>query len=233
MTKQVLNLSRCIPIGVTNVFRTPCASHHFSPEVIRETFQKKLPDYIQQLNVAFDRVPMGQLSGLAPTGQGGPFDDCVINGSWNADQQSLHGGPIPMLGGVPGSRGVPEQWPRNQKHTVQMGFSPFEAKMRMQTQWAPAGFANKDIQVDHFQWAGLSWSADSKEAETAKHFDKEGMTSGSQRFNSDGTPRKRGYKKGPNRKRGGVQRRRCNPKKKERDTYNLKIFFGNTTLASE
>ena len=71
----------------------------------------KLPEYIAQLNAAFNRVPMGQVSGLAPTGQGGPFDKCIINGSWSAEQQALHGGPIPMLSGAPGSRGIPEVWP--------------------------------------------------------------------------------------------------------------------------
>ena len=54
---------------------------------------------------------MGQVSGLAPTGQGGPVDKCIINGAWNAEQQALHGGPIPMLSGAPGSRGVPDFWP--------------------------------------------------------------------------------------------------------------------------
>ncbi len=111
MTKQVLNLSRCIPTGVTNIFRTPCTTYQFSPEVIRETFQKNLPDYIQQLNAAFSQIPMGQVSGLAPTGQGGPDDRCFINGVWSAEQQALHGGPIPMMSGAPGSRGIPDQWP--------------------------------------------------------------------------------------------------------------------------
>ena len=54
---------------------------------------------------------MGQASGLAPTVQGGPFDKCIINGSWNAEQQAAHGGQIPMLSGAPGSRGIPEVWP--------------------------------------------------------------------------------------------------------------------------
>ena len=98
---------------------------NFTPEVIRETFQTQLPEYIQQLNEAFNRIPLGQISGLAPTGQGGPFDKCIINGSWNAAQQALHGGPIPMLSGAPGSRGVPEVWPH------------------MPAQWAENGFENQ------------------------------------------------------------------------------------------
>ena len=44
---------------------------------------------------------------------------------------------------------------------------------------------------------------------------KERSQPANQRFNADGTKRKRGKKKNPNRKRGGVKKRRCKPKKKE------------------
>ena len=111
MTAQRICLERCLPNGIKATFKTPCTAFNFAPEVIKETFQTKLPEYIAQLNAAFSQIPMGQVSGLAPTGQGGPFDKCIINGAWNAEQQALHGGPIPMLSGAPGSRGVPDVWP--------------------------------------------------------------------------------------------------------------------------
>ena len=96
---------------------------NFFSEVIRETFQTKLPQFVKELNEAFNRIPTGQISGLSPTGQGGgPFDKCIIKGSWNAAQQTLHGGLIPMLSGALGSRGVPEVWPHVQSQWGDNGF---------------------------------------------------------------------------------------------------------------
>ena len=188
---------------------------NFTPEVIREIFQTKLPEYIQQLNEAFNRIPLGQISGLAPTGQGGPFDKCIINGAWIPAQQALHGGPIPMMSGALGSRGIPEVWPH------------------MQTQWAQNGFGNQKRYFDQTKflsqpkWSDLNWNGESKSGggpvpavtpidayggyslRTCFHNQEEcndnnESTKVSQRFNSDGSRRKRGNKKDPNRKRGGV-----------------------------
>ena len=107
-------LERCLPSGITNSFLTPCAAFNFSSEILRDTFRSKLPEYIEKLNEAFNLIPMGQVSGLAPTWQGGPFDQCIIEGEWNPQQQALHGGPIPMMSGAPGSRGKPETWPHTE-----------------------------------------------------------------------------------------------------------------------
>jgi hypothetical protein len=62
---------------------------------------------------------------------------------------------------------------------------------------------------------------------------KESSQPANQRFNAHGSRRKRGKKKNPNRKRGGVKKRRCNPQKEKRDSESLKKSFGNTTSASE
>ena len=66
---------------------------------------------------------MGQFSGLAPTWQGGPVDRCVIDGTWNPQQHLLHGWPIPMMSGAPGSRGVPESWPHTNSQWAEKGLS--------------------------------------------------------------------------------------------------------------
>ena len=58
---------------------------------------------------------MGKISGLAPIGQSGPIDDCVINGEWCPQQQALHGGQIPITGAMPGSKGLAEKWNLNRK----------------------------------------------------------------------------------------------------------------------
>ena len=111
MTRQILNLAMCLPKGVTHSFCTPCQEHTFTSEIINEVFTEKLPHYIKELQAEFEKVPMGQVSGLAPKSNGSPFDNCLVEGSWSAEQFALHGGPIPCQGGAPGSRGIPETWP--------------------------------------------------------------------------------------------------------------------------
>ena len=111
MTRQTLYLDRCLPRGITHESNTPCANQKFTKHEIRELSNFKLPEYLKQLNDAWDLIPNGQVSGVAPTNQGCPFDNCVIDGKWNPQQQALHGGPLPMLSGALASRGVPESWP--------------------------------------------------------------------------------------------------------------------------
>ena len=111
MTVHKLCLERCLPSGITHAFKSPCANFNFSKEVLRDTFQKKLPGYILELNEAFSKVNGANVSGLAPTWFGGPIDDCVIDGVWEPSLQRMHGGTIPMTVGAQGSHGVPEQWP--------------------------------------------------------------------------------------------------------------------------
>ena len=121
MAVHKICLERCLPSGITNSCNTPCAFFNFSTEILRETFRRELPEYLVELNDAFNKIPLGQISGLAPTWQGGPVDRCVIDGTWNPQQQALHGGPIPMMSGAPGSRGVPEKWPHTAaQHMMQI-----------------------------------------------------------------------------------------------------------------
>ena len=137
MAVHKICLERCLPSGITNSFKTPCAIFNFSSEILRETFRSKLPEYVGELNEAFNKIPMGQVSGLAPTWQGGPFDKCIIDGSWNPQQQALHGGPIPMMSGAPGSRGMPEKWP----HTVAQHMMQIKPDASWQTGVARKAFA--------------------------------------------------------------------------------------------
>ena len=70
--------------------------------------------------------------------QGGRFDECYLNGAWSAEQQALHGGPIPCRGGAPLSRGVPELWPyaRTEIASSQsMWANSWTTQPRQQTNW--------------------------------------------------------------------------------------------------
>ena len=96
MTRRTLNLATCLPKGVTHSFCTPCKAHTFTKDAIDKVFKEQLPHYIKELQAEFQKIPMGHLNGLAPTNQGGPFDRCVIDGSWSPEHQAAHGGPIPL-----------------------------------------------------------------------------------------------------------------------------------------
>ena len=153
-----------------------------------------------------------------------------------------------MLSGAPGSRGVPEVWPHVQPKFAESIF----ANQR--------NYFDNTSFLEQPRWANLNWTTGpngrNSGAMPAGKYNEPNVctTKGrhryeamfvqlrgaienaapvSQRFNSDGSRRQRGKKKNPNRKRGGVQKRRCNPNKEKRAPQVLNIFFGNTTFAIE
>ena len=97
--------------GMTSGLFTPCQQHKFGAGVLNELFQKSLPTYLQQLQSNWSSIQSTRVSGLVPTSEGGPFDDCVRDGAWVPEIQAAHGGPIPFLACSEGSRGAVESWP--------------------------------------------------------------------------------------------------------------------------
>ena len=214
-----------------------------------------MPHYIKQLQAEFEKVPMGQVSGLAPKSNGSPFDNCLIGGNWSAEQFALHGGPIPCQGGAPGSRGIPESWPHAWVgRTAAQHAGSFEGSQ--ETEWA-------NMNWQETEWANMNWYSDQPTrggrcadslvpavtptdayggclsgAFSPKHLQHfRNWTwwhaTGSLRRNSDGSKRVGGKKLNKNKTRGGNKRKQCNEEKPKRDKQLLKVYFGNTTYASE
>ena len=96
----------------------PCQFQKISQSVISDLFQNSLPSYIQDMRNKWGEIRCTKVSGLAPTSEGGPLDDCIRSGAWIPEQQLAHGGPIPFLSGSAGSRGVKQQWPYHQASTA-------------------------------------------------------------------------------------------------------------------
>ena len=154
---RTINLARSLPPGVASDFSTPCANSKFPKETIHELFHVQLPNAVKQLQAAWNNIPTGHISGLAPINQGGPFDNCVIAGKWNEEQQAMHGGPIPMLRGAPGSRGVPEQWPHPRTTWTKKGHMNY-----CKSESPQAGVDNAVKQNEFRQstnWASMDWTS--------------------------------------------------------------------------
>ena len=261
MTKHLLNVARGLPKGVTQNFGTPCQEHVFSSLIVKEVFKKDLPLYVKKLQAEFEKVPMGQFSGLAQKCKGNPFDECLIEGRWSAEQFAMHGGPIPCQGGAPGSRGLPEKWPYHCSGNT--GFrNSGNAQTSSETDWANMNWATAQLDqnsevisrnlgkrdVDNSvpavapveAYGGFLSHTFSPETSTwsPKHWQSYlnwtwWHVTGSLRRNSDGSKREGGKKLNKNRTRGGAKRKQCNEDKPPRDKQMLNIYFGNTTYASE
>ncbi len=86
------------------------------------------------------------VSGLAPTFEGGPLDDCVRAGAWSSQQQRAHGGPIPFMSGAAGSRGVKQEWPYSHASATkwtQTGYGIYSSSMKREVGTA-INYANED-----------------------------------------------------------------------------------------
>ena len=157
---------------------------------------------------------MGHLNGLAPTNQGGPFDRCVIDGSWSPEHQAAHGGPIPFTTGAPASRGIAETWPYEARWK-NIGHSRWE---RSDAVGKREGLEQQEAPTD---WAKMNWNQGGNvEDDPVKQQQSRGL-------NEDGSKRQRGKNKIPNRKRGGIKKHRCNADKEKRDNGTINFFFGN------
>ena len=156
MMMRAINLARCLPQGVASDFSTPCANTKFPKEIIQELFQIQLPKAVKELQAAWNNIPMGQISGLAHINQGGAFDNCVIAGKWSGEQQAMHGGPIPMLSGAPGSRGVPEQWPHPRTTWTKKGHMNY-CKRESPQSGVGAAMKQNDFK-QRTNWANMDWT---------------------------------------------------------------------------
>ena len=121
MTKQTLDLYDALPLGITMDFETPCKGQKFSDESITDIFTTKLPEFLKELKEGWNATQCEQQTGLAMPSSQGPFDAAILKGEWNTEKFSHHGGKIPIMGGAPGSRGIPEKWPYKKSQWVQVG----------------------------------------------------------------------------------------------------------------
>ena len=163
MTNVLLNLSNSLPKGLTYAFNPPCASTRFNKEVLNNVFKNELPKVLGELQQIWSTIPMGRFTGLAPIAQQGPIDNCSINGNWSPEHQRAHGGALPIMGGVPGSRGIPEIW------------------KQPTTQWEEVSFgiwANKQPKHLNFQnetnWAQMNWCGNQTPTHTHEFVDDHG-----------------------------------------------------------
>ena len=129
MTRQISQKTISTASGLTAGLNTPCQFHKFSTGLLGELFETSLPKYLQEMRSKWGEIQCTRVSGLAPTFEGGPVDDCVRQGSWCEQQQLAHGGPIPFLSCSKGSRGVIQPWPYFQQQTkswTQVGHGRYE-----------------------------------------------------------------------------------------------------------
>ena len=98
-------LGRSLEKGITFEFDPPCSDREFSHDILKDLFVNKLPKYLATLSTQWEETSNEQISGLAPTWSGGPIDPCIEDGAWSMEKHRQHVGHIPILGGLPGSKG--------------------------------------------------------------------------------------------------------------------------------
>ena len=72
-----------------------------------ETALGNLPDNVAELRKAWQSINSVRNSGLVSVHDGEPLDGAVRNGEWDATLQQR----MPTAGGLPGSRGILQNWP--------------------------------------------------------------------------------------------------------------------------
>ncbi len=60
-----------------------------------------------ELQTRWNSINVTRPSGFCPVAEGGPLDDAVRDGTWRPELQV----DMPMMGGLPGSRGIIQEWP--------------------------------------------------------------------------------------------------------------------------
>ena len=66
-----------------------------------------LPGAKAELLLRWNSINETRQSGFCPVAEGGPLDDAVREGTWRPELQV----DMPTAGGLPGSRGVTQEWP--------------------------------------------------------------------------------------------------------------------------
>ena len=120
MTATILNFANSLPMGVTLSFEPPCVRHVFSNDILTELLQEKLPTYIAKLKLAWEAIPNGQVSGFAPGFEKNLMDSCETKDGWDAERFAQHNGPVPIMGGAPGSKGRNETWPYQRSRWIEI-----------------------------------------------------------------------------------------------------------------
>ena len=205
--------------------RTPCQQINFNTSAIANLFQNSLPQYITDMRSKWEDIRCTTVSGLAPTYEGGPLDDCTVAGAWCSQQQRAHGGPIPFMSGAAGSNGVQQDWPYSHASATswtQTGYGMYCSSRKGEVGTA-ISFANEDCH--DMDWGvGRPRTALAKK-DISRWFDEAGH-------------RLRPWR--PHKGRAGAKRHRSNKqgdddneKKGFRDPDIIKVFFANVTSCSE
>ena len=93
------------PNGLTPNYIAP-----FSGNVTRDMVANSLatlPVAKAELRLRWNSINETRPSGFCPVAEGGPLDDAVREGTWHPELQV----DMPTAGGLPGSRGVTQEWP--------------------------------------------------------------------------------------------------------------------------
>ena len=157
MTILLLNLSNGIPNGLTYSFNPQCAINSFNRDILNDTFTKELRKCLGELQQIWETIPMGKFTGLAPVAQNGPIDNCTVNGIWSPDLQRAHGGTLPIMRGVPGSRGKPETWTQPQTEWEEVSFGRWVKKHPTAPHDTVNWWSNPKAFAHGTDWAHMDW----------------------------------------------------------------------------
>ena len=235
MTSQFTQKCFNAASGVTSGLRTPCQNQRFGTGVLNELFQNTLPTYIQQMRRDWSSIRSTRVSGLVPTSEGGPFDDCVRNGAWVPEVQAAHGGPIPFLACSTGSRGAVDSWPYLQNQCAsrwaQVGGhshaggnyeKAFQQPTLAQQRWA--SFQAADCH-------DMNWSVGRRHVPETSASNSTYRPKNFLQQQAEKGIRFRPWR--PHKGRAGQKRKRCSKPKPDERQGVLVAFFANVTYLSE
>ena len=90
--------------GITSSFRAPYSGVLLEADI--KASVATLPAAVKELKEVWMEIGMARNSGLALSTNGNPFDDTVREGQWQSELQQV----MPIAGGAPGSKGIPQEW---------------------------------------------------------------------------------------------------------------------------
>ena len=160
-----------------------------SNEIVTELFKTKLPEYLKVLKVEWEVTQHGQQTGLASPARQGPFDQAILKGEWNTEKFAQHGGENPIMGGAPGSRGIPEKWPYAKSRWVQVGHAKWK-KIEPNSTTSEKQDSEEPKAQARLDWAGMDWTTPCNETDLNEQ-NAEIEQTGNRRLNSDGSSRPR------------------------------------------
>jgi len=83
-------------------------------EAVIDKAMANLPAAHEELSQKWNSINVTRASGLVPTFEGGPFDDCVRDMVWLPSLQN----PMPTALGLPESRGLIQKWRHGEVNEV-------------------------------------------------------------------------------------------------------------------